>query len=233
MDELVKSMQLGESVTTVVTIWSVIFGVGLSAILGIWMSFLYRKVQFEASYSQSLVHTFVVLAMITSLIMLIIGSNIARAFSLVAALSIVRFRTAIKSPQDIGFIFLTIAIGMACGTRFYSVAIVGTALISMVIFLMYYFNFAANPTSEEYLLSTAFHLNVNYESALKPLLGKFFEAYSISYVETVRQGTLREVVYSVRPKPNISDKEVFDEIAKINDKLKVSLRKINRAIDVP
>ena len=103
----------------------------------------------------------------------------------------------------------------------------------MVIFLMHYFNFAANPTSEEYLLSTAFHLNVNYESALKPLLGKFFEAYSISYVETVRQGTLREVVYSVIPKPNISDKEVFNEIAKINDNLKVSLRKINRAIAVP
>tara|TARA_Y100000588_G_C13976802_1_gene805386 strand:- start:149 stop:850 length:702 start_codon:yes stop_codon:yes gene_type:complete len=233
MDELVKSMQMGESVTTVVTIWSVIFGVGLSAILGIWISFLYRKVQFEASYSQSLVHTFVVLAMITSLIMLIIGSNIARAFSLVGALSIVRFRTAIKSPQDIGFIFLTIAIGMACGTRFYSVAIVGTALISMVIFLMYYFNFAANPTSEEFLLNTFFHLNVDYESALKPILGKFFEAYSISYIETVRQGTLREVVYSVRPKPDISDKEIFEEIAKINDNLKVSLRKINRAIDVP
>ena len=165
--------------------------------------------------------------------MLIIGSNIARAFSLVGALSIVRFRTAIKSPQDIGFIFLSIAIGMACGTRFYAVSIVGTSLITMVIFLMHYFNFAENPASEEFLLSTVFHLNVDYEGALTPLLGKYFEAYSISYVETVRQGTLREVVYSVRPKPNISDKEIFDEVAKINDNLKVSLRKINRAIDIP
>jgi hypothetical protein len=233
MDELVKSIQLGESVTNVVTIWSVILGVGLSALLGIWISFLYRKVQFEASYSQSLAHTFVILAMITSLIMLIIGSNIARAFSLVGALSIVRFRTAIKSPQDIGFIFLTIAIGMACGTRFYSVAIVGTSLISLVIFLMYYFRFAANPSSEEFLLSAAFHLNVDYEAALTPLLGKYFEAYSVSYVETIRQGTLREVVYSVRPKPNVSDKEIFDEVAKINDNLKISFRKINQAIDIP
>ena len=103
----------------------------------------------------------------------------------------------------------------------------------MVIFLMHYFNFAENPASEEFLLSTVFHLNVDYEGALTPLLGKYFEAYSISYVETVRQGTLREVVYSVRPKPNISDKEIFDEVAKINDNLKVSLRKINRAIDIP
>lgn len=233
MDELVKSIQLGESVTNVVTIWSVILGIGLSALLGIWISILYKKVQFEASYSQSLVHTFVMLSMITALIMLIIGSNIARAFSLVGALSIVRFRTAIKSPQDIGFIFLTIAIGMACGTRFYSVAIVGTALISLVVFLMYYFRFAANPSSEEFLLSVAFHLNIDYEAALIPLLGKYFEAYSISYVETVRQGSLREVVYSVRPKPNISDKEILDEVSKINDNLKISFRKINQAIDIP
>jgi hypothetical protein len=122
---------------------------------------------------------------------------------------------------------------MACGTRFYSVAIAGTLLISLVIFLMFYFDFAANPTSEEFLLSTVFHLNVNYEPALTPLLGKYFEAYNISYVETIRQGTLREIVYSVRPKPNINEQEVFDEIAKINDNLKISLRKINRAIDIP
>jgi hypothetical protein len=233
MGELVKSMQLGESVTNVVTIWSIILGVGLSAILGIWISILYRKVQFEASYSQSLVHTFVMLSMITALIILIIGSNIARAFSLVGALSIVRFRTAIKSPQDVGFIFMTIAIGMACGTRFYSVAIVGTALISLVIFLMHYFRFAANFSSQEFLLSAAFHLNVDYEAALTPLLGKFFEAYSISYIETIRQGSLREVVYSVRPKPGISDKVILDEVSKINDNLKISFRKINQAIDIP
>ena len=136
--------------------------------------------------------TISVLAVITLLIMLVIGSNIARALFLVGASSIIRFRKIIKSPHDIGFIFLSIAIGMACSTRFCSVAIVGIALISMVIFLMHYFNFSYNPTREENLLSTAFHLNVDYESALKPLVGNFFEAYSIPCLETVRQETLGE-----------------------------------------
>ena len=132
MDELMKSLQLGESVSNVVTVWSVIFGCGLAAILGICIGWLYRKVQLEASYSQSLIHTYVLLTMITALIMLIIGSNIARAFSLVGALSIIRFRTAIKSPQDIGFLFWCISIGMACGTRFYAIAVIGTVMISAV-----------------------------------------------------------------------------------------------------
>ena len=100
MDELMKSLQLGESVSNVVTVWSVIFGCGLAAILGICIGWLYRKVQLEASYSQSLIHTYVLLTMITALIMLIIGSNIARAFSLVGALSIIRFRTVVKDTKD-------------------------------------------------------------------------------------------------------------------------------------
>ena len=233
MDELVKSFQLGESITTVVTIWSVIIGCALSGLLAIWIGYVYRKVQLESSYSQSLIHTFVLLTMITALIMLIIGSNIARAFSLVGALSIIRFRTAIKSPQDIGFLFWCISIGMACGTRFYSVAIVGTAMISAVVYLLHYINFASYPARKEYLLSVVFHLNVDYETALSPLLGQYFEAYSISYVETVRQGTLREVVYSVRPKNDVSDKTIVDEVAKVNDNLKISFRKIFHAIEIP
>lgn len=233
MDELVKSLQLGESVTTVVTIWSVIFGILLSSLLSIWIGYLYRKVQIEASYSQNLIHTFVLLSMITALIMLIIGSNIARAFSLVGALSIIRFRTAIKSPQDVAFLFLCISIGMACGTRFYSVAIVGTALISAVIYFLHYMNYASYPARQEFLLSALFHLNIDYENALIPLLDKYFEAYSVSYVETVRQGTLREVVYSVRPRAGFSDKDIVDAVAGINDNLKVSYRKVYHAIEVP
>ena len=233
MGELIKSLQLGESITTVITIWSVIFGVLLAALLAVCIGYLHRKVQIEATYSQSLLHTFVLLAMITSLIMLIIGSNIARAFSLVGALSIIRFRTAIKSPQDVAFLFLCISIGMACGTRFYSVAIVGTALISSIIYILHYLNFASYPARKEFLLSVLFHLNVDYENALLPLLDQFFEAYSVSYVEMVRQGTLREVVYSVRPRESISDKEIIDEIAKINDNLKISYRKVYHAIEVP
>ena len=233
MDELIKSLQLGESVTTVVTIWSVIFGILLAALLSIWIGHLYGKVQIEASYSQNLVHTFVLLAMITALIMLIIGSNIARAFSLVGALSIIRFRTAIKSPQDVAFLFLCISIGMACGTRFYSAAIVGTILISAVIYLLHYLNYASYPARREYLLTALFHLNVDYENSLIPLLDKYFEAYSVSYTETVRQGTLREVVFSVRPREGISDKEIVDAVTEVNDNLKVSYRKIYHAIEVP
>ncbi|MCP4499718.1 MAG: DUF4956 domain-containing protein [Deltaproteobacteria bacterium] len=105
MDEMMKGLGLGESVTSVVTVWQVLIAVLLAAALSLLVVQGYRKVQSEASYSQNLAHSFVLIAMVTSLIMILIGSNMARAFSLVGAMSIIRFRTAIKSPLDVAFVF--------------------------------------------------------------------------------------------------------------------------------
>ena len=233
VDEFVKSLQLGESGVALVTVWSVVFGCGLSALLSVGIGLVYRRVHAEAGYSQTLAQSLVLMSMITALIMLIIGSNIARAFSLVGALSIIRFRTAIKSPQDIAFLFFAMAIGMACGTRFYSIAIVGFVLISVVVILLRVLDFASYPERREFLLSVSFHIGVDYESLLSPVLEKYFSAHSLAYVETTRQGTLRDVVYSVVPKDGTKDREVLEELTKLNDNLKVSLRSVRHAIEVP
>ena len=68
--------------------------------------------------------TIVLVGLIVTLIMVIIGSNIARAFALVGAMSIVRFRNPLKDPKDLTYIFASIAIGMACGTFFYEYAVI-------------------------------------------------------------------------------------------------------------
>jgi len=71
----------------------------------------------------------VILAVVSSMVMLVIGSNIARAFSLVGALAIIRFRTRMRSPWDITFVFLTIAEGIAVGTLAYRIALLGTLVV--------------------------------------------------------------------------------------------------------
>ncbi len=233
MDEWIKMLDLPEGLTSVVTVWEVLFGGSLAALLSILVGLVYRRVQAEGTYSQTLVHTFVLMSMITAFIMLIIGSNIARAFSLVGALSVIRFRTAIKSPLDVGFVFLSMAIGMACGTGFYAVAVVGAILISVVVVLLQAFNFGSYPARRESLLSVLFPVDVDYESALDPLLGRFFEAYSFAYAETVRQGTLIEVVYSVRPRESIATQEIVAAVREVNRNLKVSYRIVRHAIEVP
>ena len=74
--------------------------------------------------------------MITALLIVTISSNVVLALGMVGALSIVRFRTAIKDPLDIVFLFWSLSTGMIVGARLYAVAVVATIIIALVFFLM-------------------------------------------------------------------------------------------------
>ena len=107
-----------------------------SATLSMVISLVYRQTHTGLSYSRSFVLSIIIMSVTVSFIMLIIGSNLARAFSLVGALSIVRYRNAIKDTQDISYIFLAIAVAMACGTKLYGMALTFTLFTSLLMLLL-------------------------------------------------------------------------------------------------
>ena len=92
----------------------IIFNLILSFFLGVLISFVYKKTHRGMSYSQSFMITNIFLSLIVCMVIMTIGNSIARAFALVGALSIIRFRTVIKDPKDIVFIFWSLATGMVC-----------------------------------------------------------------------------------------------------------------------
>ena len=118
-------------------------------ILSILYSFIIAKVYLLVhrgySYSKSYLHTMIMVSVTVALIMVIIGSEIARAFALVGAMSIIRFRNPVKDPRDVAFLFVTIAIGMACGVGFYMYATVFTFTIVILMLCMHYYNFGELP----------------------------------------------------------------------------------------
>ena len=100
-----------------------VFGTGdllmamlVSSLLCLALANFYRYTHRGTSYSQSFMITLFAMSVCTAVVMMIIGSNIARAFSLVGALSIIRFRTAVKDPRDTGYLFAAMVAGMGCGT---------------------------------------------------------------------------------------------------------------------
>ena len=119
-------------------------------ILSILYSFIIAKVYLMVhrgySYSKSYLHTMIMVSVTVALIMVIIGSEIARAFALVGAMSIIRFRNPVKDPRDVAFLFVTIAIGMACGVGFYMYATVFTFTIVILMLCMHYYNFGDLPS---------------------------------------------------------------------------------------
>ena len=109
----------------------------LSALLTFVLAHVYRQTHRGTSYSQSFLATMFLMAVTTSVVMLIIGSNIARAFSLVGALSIIRFRTAVKDSRDTGYLFAAMVVGMGCGTQFYLASISMTVFVSALMLVLY------------------------------------------------------------------------------------------------
>ncbi len=89
---------------------------------------------------KSFTDTLIILCMLISVVMVIIGDSIARAFSLVGALSIIRFRTTVQDPRDIGFVCYALVVGMAVGAGNLSVAILATSLIGIIILGIYHWH---------------------------------------------------------------------------------------------
>ena len=128
--------------------YSIIINLICSFILGLLISYIYRITHKGISYSQSFMLTIVFVAIIVAMVMMVIGNNIARAFALVGALSIIRFRTVIKDTKDTAYIFIALAAGMAAGTSNYYLAFIGTSFYFIVALILHRFNYGSIYKSE-------------------------------------------------------------------------------------
>ena len=114
----------------------VITSIAIAFLCGLIISYTYRKTETGPNSSVNFIKSLIILSMITAIVMIVIGNNLARAFGLVGAMSIIRFRTAIKDIHDIVYIFFSLAIGLAAGTGLYSVAFIGTFMICVSLFIL-------------------------------------------------------------------------------------------------
>jgi len=190
----------------------------LTAVVGL----AYRATHRGISYSQSYVQTLVALGMIVSLVMLIVGSNIARAFSLVGALSIVRFRNAVKETRDVGFIFLAMAIGMACGTRFYSLGAVATVVICGAIVIMDRFDWFKLDVSNQIVKIQA-PPDTDYSPNFDDVFARLTSRSELVSAESIRGGSRVELMYSVQLKSGVKPTELLAALQQLSAGHKVTV----------
>ena len=231
MDELIKEMQQFGDLTSSFTSLDVLVVFSLSLALCLTVGWVYRTTHRGVSYSQSYVQTLVIFGMVVAFIMLVIGSNIARAFTLVGALSIVRFRHAVKEPRDIGFVFMTMAIGMACGTRFYVLAVFATLCLSAAIVLMHKLNLFAKVIRERILI-VRLPSEADYEATFAGVFRRFLEEFNLISVESVGEARQQEAIYSVVLRPSADPNQFLEAVREVNENNKVSLVLGQQEIDL-
>lgn len=194
----------------------------MSLVLSLIIATVYRITHRGVSYSQSYAHTLIIMCMVIATIMVVVGSSIARAFSLVGALSIIRFRNAVKETRDIGFIFLVMAIGMACGTRFYGLAAVATLVLCAVILVLYRANLFGK-TNTSRILCVRLPADRDHETTLQPVFNRFLDESNLISMESVSGGMLQELVYSIVLKPSTEPRQMIQAVRQVNENQKVSL----------
>ena len=190
--------------------------------LGMLIAYTYRATHKGISYSQSFVQTLVILSMIVSVVMLVIGSNLARAFSLVGALSVVRFRNAVKETRDVGFVFFTMIIGIAAGTRFYVLAAVSATTICLVILIMVNFNFFALSNVSQ-ILKIQVANDADFAGMFDDLFLRYTKESDLISIDTVRSGTVTELIYNVVLKRESERQEFINAVRERAGNERVSL----------
>ena len=129
--------------------------------------------------------------------MMVIGHSLARAFALLGAFTIIRFRTVVKDTKDTAFVFFALAMGMAIGTDNYLIALVATILISAIIFYLSKKNFGSM-RKYDYILS--FYIKTSQADAkgYSNLFNEFLKSQNLLNVNSREKGETLELIFNIR-----------------------------------
>jgi uncharacterized membrane protein YhiD involved in acid resistance len=160
--------------------------------------------------------------MLTAIVIMVIGNNLARAFGLVGAMSIIRFRTAVKETQDIVFVFFSLAVGMAAGAGLHVVAVTGTVLIGAVFMALSKINFGA-PRRKEYLLQFSVPTNDEVDAAYLPILKQYCKRNKLINMKSIGDGEMLELSFYVNLKDPAKSKELVQQLRTLEGIERVNL----------
>jgi hypothetical protein len=194
-----------------VTSYELVIALASSTILTVLLAKLYMVTHGGYSYSKSFLQTIVLVGVTVALIMIIIGSDIARAFALVGAMSIVRFRTPVKDARDLVFVFAAIAIGMACGTQFHVFAAIFTAFVAGLVLVFYYWGFGDLP-NKGYVVKM--RINGSDKDRVAELCGQLCKRFSVVSITRSNGDDVEDVIYEVELKRGVAYKDLLERLTK-------------------
>jgi len=175
----------------------------LALAAGLVIGVVYKATHRGLTYSQNFVVTLVLMCITVSAVMMVIGSNLARAFALVGALTIVRFRTVIKDTRDTAFVFFALTEGIASGTGNYLLAGFSTVFISAVALILFKSNFGAYMRSE-YVLRFRFDRDSGVEIFYTKLISEKTSRSTLIHIEPSGEGRYLVLSYDITLKRGVS-----------------------------
>jgi uncharacterized membrane protein YhiD involved in acid resistance len=210
MNELIKNF-LETNINQALTLERIVQTFAVSLLMGLLILLVYRLTYHGVLYNKTFGSALVMVGMVTTLIIMPISSNIVLSLGMVGALSIVRFRTALKDPLDIVYMFWAIAVGLTSGAGFFALAILGSIILALVMFMLS--GMQALGRRRAYLLI------IRYTDAFQGNLHQFLPHYKIKS-KTVNAQGVELVVELMLPS---QDTRFLDKLQQLDGIISASL----------
>ncbi len=219
-DTIFQDLSVSSSLS--ISIRSVVLCIAAALVLGMVICTAYFIVTPKKDRSASFILSLIILPTIVTVVIILIGGSLARAFSMAGIFTIVRFRSVPGDSKDISFIFLTMAVGLAAGLGYLSIGAVVTVVVSAVIVLVSKLGIGTSK-QEEKRLRIVIPEDMNYQGVFDEIFTKYLSYSKLQKVKTTNMGTLFELSYDVTFKSGLNEKEFIDALRCRNGNLSISL----------
>lgn len=199
-----------------------VIAMGLALIYGLIISLCYLKTTRSMASQHGFAVTLIMLPMIMAIIILFVGSDVARAFSLAGTASIIRFRSAPGDAKDIGFIFFALAAGLSCGVGMYLAGGIFAVFLTVTILILDKIRYGQKKNPPQTLKITIPE-DLNYKDAFTDILKSNTEQYALQRVKTTDLGSLFQVSYQIILNKDTDEKRFLDELRCRNGNLSIVL----------
>ena len=197
-----------------------------AVIIGLVIGITYMYACKKSGYNKEFIVGLVLLPAIVSVVIMLIGSNVARAFSMAGAFALVRFRSAPGNAKDIAVVFFAMASGLACGLGYITFAVIFTVVIILVLVTLSITDFADKNAGKRQLRITIPE-NLNYTHAFDGIFDNFLSSKELTKVKTTNMGTMFELTYIIEMNKDINEKEFIDSLRVVNGNLNITLGMID------
>lgn len=211
---------------------NVLLSLLLAFVLGQILAWVYYFTHSGLSYSRTFVQSLVLITVVVAMIMAVIGNNIVRAFGLMGALSIIRFRNVVKDTRDMVFIFCTLVVGMAAGTQYYSLAIMGTIILSMIAIYLHLTGFGTHQPHNGFLrFSLRGHIGPKHP--VPDILKRFCANFTLISAQDSGFGSAEvEYAYQLMIRNAKKNEKMLSELEQVEGIENISLTMQERLLEV-
>ena len=205
-----------------ITFQGMIATLATSLLFGFILGVTYLITQKKEGYQRSFIITLVMLPVILSMIIVFVGSNLARAFSLAGTIAVIRYRSVPGDPKDIGYVFFAVGAGLACGVGLFGYGAIFVLVLSVVLVIIEKLNFA-KPSNKRKILKITVSEDMNYQNAFDDILTEYTLDYNLVKIKTTELGSLFELVYHITMDDKINERDFINKLRCVNGNLSIIL----------